>query len=200
MMDTVNIAMALFLGIGLSAACGFRIFIPPFALSLAALNGTVELSPDWQWVGSYPAVTVFAIATVIEVLAYFVPWVNNALDSIEVFAAPVVGTFLTASTLSMAGEFNPVMTWVVAAIAGGGTAEVIEGASVLARFATAGLTAGVGTPAVSLAEMLSSIILSVLAILVPFLAFVLVIFLVIYCLRRLARLRRQRKRARQLDN
>ncbi|MEO0377906.1 MAG: DUF4126 domain-containing protein, partial [Cyanobacteria bacterium P01_A01_bin.17] len=120
MVETVNIAMALFLGIGLSAACGFRIFIPPLALSLAALNGTVELSPDWQWVGSYGAVGVFAIATLVEVLAYFIPWINNGLDSIEVFVAPVVGTFLTASTLSTAGEFNPLMTWVVAAIAGGG--------------------------------------------------------------------------------
>ena len=192
--------MALCLGIGLSAACGFRVFIPPLALSIAAHGGAIQLSSDWQWVGTYPALITLGIAATVEVLAYFIPWVSNLLDSIEIALAPIAGMFVTASSLSIAGEFNPVVVWTVSAIAGGATAETVEVATSMTRLFASGATAGMGGPIVSLIEAISSIVMSILAITVPILAMLLVIFLVIYGIRRILRFISKRKRRREIKD
>lgn len=191
----MELLIALCLGIGLSAACGFRVFIPPLALSVAALHGTVDLGADWQWLGTPLATTILAVATVVEVGAYYVPWLSNALDGVEVFAAPIAATFLTASTLSIAGDLDPVATWVVAAIAGGGTAEVVEGASALTRLFASSVSAGMGGPVVSFVEMVAATVLSLLAIALPLLAFAIAVFLLLYCGRRLWRLWQHKKKS-----
>ena len=192
--------MALCLGIGLSAACGFRVFIPPLALSIATHGGAIQLSSDWQWLGSYPALITLGIAATIEVLAYFVPWVSNLLDSIEIAIAPIAGMFMTASSLSIAGEFNPIVVWTLAAIAGGATAETVELATSVTRLFTSGATAGAGGPIVALIEAISSIVMSILAITLPILAILLVIFLMIYGFRRISKFISQRKRRQKMGN
>lgn len=194
-METANVLLALCLGLGLSAACGFRVFIPPFVMSLAAMHGVMPLTSDWQWLGSPAAVTTLGVATLIEVLAYLIPWVSNALDSVELVAAPIAGMLVTASSLSMVGDISPVMVWTTAAIAGGGTAELVEGATSVTRLATASATGGLANPIVGLIELLSATVLSILAILAPILTLVLVIGLIIYCWRRLRRFRERRRRA-----
>src|SRR6185503_16400601 len=69
--------MSLFVGVGLAAACGFRIFVPLLAMSVAALSGHLTLGPSFQWIGSYPALIAFSAATVLEITAYYVPWLDN---------------------------------------------------------------------------------------------------------------------------
>lgn len=196
-METANILLTLCLGLGLSAACGFRVFIPPLAMSLAAMNGVLPLSPDWQWLGSQAAVITLGVATLIEVLAYFIPWVSNALDSVELVAAPIAGTLVTATSLSMVGDINPVMLWGTAAIAGGGTAELVEGATTVTRIAATGMTGGLASPVVGFIELLSSTVLSILAILAPIFTLVIVLGLIAYCWRRLRRFQKRRRRARE---
>jgi hypothetical protein len=196
-MEAINIILALCLGLGLSAACGFRVFIPPLAMSLAAMGGVLPLSSEWQWLGSLPAVVTLGVATGLEVLAYLIPWVSNALDAVELVAAPIAGMLVTASSLAMVGDLNPVVVWTTAAIVGGGTAEVIEGATVVTRFATAGPTGGLSNPVLGLLEFLSATVLSILAILAPVLALVLVIGLIGYCGRRLHRFRRRHRHAQE---
>lgn len=193
----INIALALCLGLGLSAACGFRVFIPPFFMSLATSQGVLAPSPEWQWLGSQPAMIALGVATVVEVLAYFIPWVSNALDSVELVAAPIAGMLVTASSLSIAGELNPVLLWITAAIAGGGTAELLEGATTVTRFATASATGGLANPVVGLLELLSSMVLTIPSITAPILTVVLVIGLMVYCGRRLQRARKRRQRLRE---
>ena len=196
----MNVIMALFLGIGLSAACGFRVFIPPLALSIAALNGVVQLSPDWQWIGTYPAVSILGIAAVVEVFAYFIPFVSNLLDSVEVFLAPTAGMFLTASTLSMGGDFDPAVVWTLSIITGGATAEVVELGTSLTRLVTTGATAGVGTPVVSVVEAMSSIVLSILAITLPLLTIIIVTIILVDGIRRILRFISKRKQKRKMEN
>lgn len=198
--DTVNILLALCLGLGLSAACGFRVFIPPFAMSLAAMHGVISPAPEWQWLGSQTAVWILGAATLVEVIAYFIPWVSNALDSVELLAAPIAGMLLTASSLSMAGDLSPVVVWTTAAIAGGGTAELVEGATSVTRLAAAGATGGLANPILALLELLSSLVLTILAITSPMLAIVLVAGLIIYCWRRLRRFQRRRSRHNSLPD
>lgn len=194
-MEIVNLLLTLCLGLGLSAACGFRVFIPPFAMSLAAMNGVLPLADSWQWLGSPTAVITLGAATLVEVIAYFIPWVSNALDSVELVAAPIAGTLVTASSLSMLGDVSPVAVWATAAIAGGGTAELVEGATAITRLAAASTTGGLANPVVGLIELLSSAVLSILAILAPIFALVLVMGLIVYCWRRIRRFRQRRQRA-----
>ena len=192
--------MALCLGLSLSAACGFRVFIPPLALSIAFHSGVVQLSPDWQWLGTQNAIITLGIAATIEVFAYFIPWVSNFLDSIEIGLAPIAGMFVTASTLSIAGDFDPTFLWIVTVIAGGATAETVELGTSMTRLITSGSTAGIGGPIVSLIEAGSSIVMSILAINAPNVAILLVVFLVIDGIRRIRKFNSKRKRRRTIKD
>jgi len=87
----MDIVLSLFLGIGLAAAVGFRVFVPFFLISLANFAGYLSLSEGFQWMGTTPALVTFSIATAIEILAYFIPWLDNALDLITTPLAVVGG-------------------------------------------------------------------------------------------------------------
>ena len=180
----MEIILALCLGVTLSAACGFRIFLPPLVMSLSALYGDLNLSSQFEWLGTYPAVIALGIATIVEILAYYVPVVDNFLDAIEIPIAVAVGTILTAANL---GDMDPMLQWGLAAIAGGGTAGIIETFTSITRLASTGMTGGMGNFLISTTEALSSAVLSILALTIPFLAVGLVIGLLIFALVKIAK-------------
>lgn len=174
------------LGIGLSAACGFRVFVPLLIASIAGLTGWLPLASDGlNWIGTWPALIVFATATVLELLAYFIPWVDNIMDSITTPAAVVAGVLVSASTMV---DLPPLMRWTVALIAGGGIAGLIQGTTVLARVKSSTLTAGIGNPVIAIGEFIGSVITSLLAILVPVVTLALILLGVIALFRLRVRL------------
>jgi hypothetical protein len=194
----MEILLALCIGMGLSAACGFRIFVPPLMMSAAAVTGSYELPAELAWMGTEGALIAFAAATAVEVLAYYIPWIDNLLDAIEVPLAAIAGTFLTAGMLSDAvlasfPEFSPLMLWTAAAIAGGGTAAVTESATVVTRLASTATTGGLGNPLVSTMENLSALVLAWLAIAAPVIALAVVFFLIWFATQKIVKfiLRRQ---------
>ncbi len=168
----MDILLALCLGVALSAACGFRVFIPPFALSLAANYGNLDLASQLDWLESPVSVIALGIATIVEILAYYIPVVDNVLDTIEIPTAIAFGTILTGANL---GEVDPLLQWTLAVIAGGGTAGIIESATSITRLASTGVTGGMGNFLLATMEALSAAVLSILALTVPFLAIALVI-------------------------
>ena len=172
----MDILLALCLGIALSAACGFRVFIPPFAMSLAAVHGNFELSPQFAWLGTYPATIALGVATVVEVLAYYVPVIDNLLDTIEIPIAIAVGIVLTAAIV---GDLDSILQWSFAVI-GGSAAGIIGVATAVIRLAATGLTGGVGNIGLATMEALSAAVLSLLALTVPLLAIAIVIGLLIF--------------------
>jgi hypothetical protein len=167
-------AVSIALGIGLSAAAGFRVFIPLLALSIAGMTGTLELSHGFAWIGSMPALIAFGTATVLEIAAYYIPWVDNVLDTIATPAAVVAGTIATASVIT---DIPPLIKWVVALIGGGGIAGLIQGATVLTRAKSSVVTGGLGNPVVSTAELGGSVVTTVMSMLAPVLTFILVVLL-----------------------
>ena len=184
--------VSIFLGAGLAAACGFRVFVPFLVLSIAARWGNLPLSSDFEWIATMPALVAFASATILEVTAYYVPWLDNALDTIATPAAVLAGVLVTAAVVT---DLAPVLRWGVAIIAGAGMAGTVQSATVLARLKSSVLTGGVANPAVSTGETAGSVTASVLAVLVPVIAFVLIVILlsVLFLLaRRLARARLDR--------
>ncbi len=190
----MEIILALCLGVTLSAASGFRLFVPPLALSLAALYGDLELSSGFSWVGTYPTAIALGIATVVEILAYYIPVVDNLLDTVEIPTAVAIGTLLTAANL---GEVNPLLQWSLAAIAGGGTAGIIETFTAMTRVASTGMTGGTGNFLVATAEALSSGVLSILALTILPLGVALVIGLLILAIVKLPKFIRSWRRRRE---
>ncbi|MDD3458744.1 MAG: DUF4126 domain-containing protein [Weeksellaceae bacterium] len=166
--------LSFFLGIGLAASAGFRVFVPLFALSLAAHFGgdMLNLNENWQWVGSWPAIITLGAATLIEIVAYYIPVVDNLLDTLSVPMATIAGTLLMASTLTDMGE---VATWALAIIAGGVVAATVSGTTAATRAVSTGTTGGTGNFLVNTGETAASSVLSITSIIWAPIAFVLVL-------------------------
>ncbi|MBT8196319.1 MAG: DUF4126 domain-containing protein [Bacteroidia bacterium] len=181
----MEIVLSAFLGLGLSAAVGFRIFVPFFIASIAAYTGNLTLSESFTWIGSMPAMIMFGVATIFEIGAYYIPWLDNLLDTVSTPIAVIAGSILTASTMF---ELDPALKWPIAIIAGGGTAGLIHGLTSSVRLGSTATTGGIANPAVSTVETGGSILLSLLAIAVPVLAFVLVLVLILFLFKKAKKL------------
>ena len=173
----MEIVLSIFVGIGLAAAVGFRIFIPFLVVSVMAYTGNLQLSTYFEWIGSLPALVMFGSATVVEILAYYIPWLDNILDTIEHPMAIIAGTILTGAVIK---DFPPLIKWALALIAGGGVAGIIHAATGLIRLKSSALTGGFGNPIVSTAEAGSATALSLIAIFIPAAAALIVGVMVVY--------------------
>lgn len=164
---TAEIVLSILVGIGLSAACGFRVFVPLLVMSIASMSGHLTLSPGFEWIGSYPALLAFAVATVLEIAGYYIPWVDHLLDVIAGPIAVVAGIIVMAS--SVAGV-SPFFRWSLAILAGGGIAATFQALTGLARATSTATTGGLGNPVVSTIEAGGATTLSVLALTIPVIA------------------------------
>jgi hypothetical protein len=146
-------------------------------MNLAVLTGHLHLSPGFEWIGSYYATVAFITATLVEVLAYYIPWLDHVLDLITSPAAIIAGMVVTASVVM---DISPFLRWTLAIIAGGGTAAIMQGATVILRAKSSALTAGAGNVFVSSFELVGSIITALLAVIVPIVCLVLIALLCIF--------------------
>ena len=160
----MEIALSALIGIGLAAACGFRVFVPFLVVSIAAMSGHLTLAPGFEWMGTYYALVAFAAATLLEVAAYYVPWLDNFLDTIATPAAVVAGAVITASVI---GDMSPFLRWALAVIAGVGVAGTVQGMTVALRGASTATTGGLANPVVSTGELAGSVVASILAVILP---------------------------------
>jgi hypothetical protein len=168
---SIESILSIFLGIGLAASVGFRVFVPLFVLSLAAHFQVWELNESWLWIGSLPALIVLGVATIVEIFAYYIPFIDNLLDTIAIPLAAIAGTAIMVSTTM---DLSPVFTWALAIIAGGGTAAAIAGTTSATRLASTSTTAGIANPVVSTIETGTSVILSIISVFSPIVAIILV--------------------------
>lgn len=176
-MDT-QILLSICVGIGLSAACGFRVFVPLLALSIGAFTGHLHLAQSFAWVGTKPALVAFAVATVFEIGAYYIPFLDNLLDTIAGPTAALAGILVTASVMA---DVDPLWRWTMAVIAGGGIATSTQLATTKLRLASSAATGGMGNHILSTIEAVFSSGLSFFAIALPFVAVFLVIIILIAC-------------------
>ncbi len=173
--------LSICLGIGLSAACGFRIFIPLLIMSIASLSGHLTLSHGFEWIGTYPALVAFGTASIIEISAYYIPWLDNLLDIIAAPTAFIAGTVVMASTVS---DMSPLLKWTLALIVGGGVAGTIQEFTSITRVASSATTGGLGNPVISTIEAGGSTALSVLSLTLPIVAGIAVLCVLYFALER----------------
>ena len=178
-MNEIDILVASSLGLGLAAASGFRVFIPPFLYGLFLRLDMVPISIPMngisEWMASDIGLIILGVAMIVEILGYYVPWIDNLLDTIASPAAIIAGVMMMSSTLS---DTHPALQWGASIVAGGGVSGTIQIGTVATRAVSTATTGGLGNPIVSTVEAGACIVCTVLAILLPLIAVILVIVLV----------------------
>lgn len=172
------------LGVGLAACCGFRVFVPMLVAGLATKLHIIGTMSGFEWISSWPALMLLGVATIVELGAYYVPWLDNALDTIAGPAAIVAGTVLSTSFLQID---SPVIDWGMGLMLGGGSAGLIQAGTSLLRLGSTATTGGLGNPVVSTAENAASFGFSILAVLLPLVCIVIIGIILIYVASQLAR-------------
>ena len=185
-MDTI---LAICVGIGLSAACGFRVFVPLLALGLSTKLGILHPGPSFAWLGSWPALLALALATMLEIGAYYIPWLDNLLDTLMTPLAVIAGVLTTAA---LTGDLPPLLQWALALIAGGGVSGLVQSGTVALRAGSTATTLGLANPLVSTLELLGSIALVLVSLLLPFLALALALLVLFKMAKALLRRRQAR--------
>ncbi len=178
MMETI---LSLCIGIGLSAACGFRVFVPLLVMSVAAIMGWFEPMKGFEWLAIPSVCLGLAVATICEIGAYYIPWIDNVLDSIATPAALVAGTLTTMAVST--GEMSQFTSWAAALIIGGGTASAVQLGTVAVRGVSTATTGGIANPVVSTGEWISALVISLLSFVVPVLVVIVGIILMIIVVR-----------------
>lgn len=194
-----EILAAVALGIGLSASVGFRVFIPMLVASVAAHFNIIPLTESFSWLGSWPAMISFGTAAVVEVLAYYIPFVDNLLDTVTTPLAVGAGTLLMTSVLPVDNEL---MKWIMGFVVGGGAAATMQSGSVLSRLTSSKFTAGTANPVVSTGENVAALGSSVTALFFPPVVAVIFILIAILIFVKLFEWRKHKKnkQIRDVDN
>ena len=187
-----DLALSIALGVVLAAATGFRVFLPMLIVSGAAYTGHLSLDNSFAWLGTPFALTMLSAAALVEVLAYYVPGVDNLLDAVATPAAFVAGTIVSAAVMT---DLPPMAKWMAAIIAGGGTASFIQGVTTILRAKSTVVTGGFGNPVIATGELGGSVLLSLLALAPPLAAFTVVILLLWLALRLIRRKRQGTQRS-----
>jgi uncharacterized membrane protein len=170
------LAFQVAMGIGLAASAGLRAFLPLLVISIAGKVGWVPLADRFEWLATWPAVIVFGVAVVMELLADKVPLVDNLLDTLQVWLKPVVGALLAVAVLT---ELEPLPATVLGIMAGASSAGIVHIVKAKVRLLSSALTAGIGNPILSLIEDAVALIGAILSVVVPFLIVVVVALAII---------------------
>ena len=171
-MSNPDLPLSIALGIGLAAATGFRIFLPMLIVSVAAHTGHLSLDERFAWLATSSALITLSVAAFLEILAYYVPVVDNLLDTLATPASLVAGTVVSAAVMT---DVPPMVKWTAAIIAGGGVAGLTQGVTALLRAKSTVLTGGAGNVVLSTAELVGALLVSLLALAAPLAALGLVI-------------------------
>jgi len=176
-----TLLVSIFLAIGLSAACGFRIFIPPLTYGLLYKAELVQLDTSWNWIGNDWVVVVLFLAAIIEIFGNLIPWVDNLLDILATPTSIMAGTILSASCLS---DFSPGLQWILSVTSG----VLITGGFQLTTISLRGMssvfTVGLVNPIFSIIEDLISFGITLTIIFFPIIG-IIVIFLIALLIRKL---------------
>ena len=171
-MSEFDLALSIALGVGLAAAVGFRVFLPLLVVSIAAYSGNLPLSDGFAWLGTLPVIAMLGVAALAETLAYYIPGVDNLLDTLATPAAFLAGIAVSAAVMA---DLPPVVKWTTAIIAGGGAAGLTQSATALLRLNSTAFTGGLGNPIIATAEFGGALLVALLALIAPLLGLALVI-------------------------
>jgi hypothetical protein len=167
--------MDIFSAFGLSASAGLNAYIPLLVVALLSkFTDLITLTSPWDTLESWWVIGVLVLLSTVEFFADKVPAVNHANDIIQTVVRPVAGAILFASSAHIITKIHPVLAMVMGLLVAG-TVHAVK--SLAVRPAVTATTAGAGNVPVSVAEDITSTILSVIAIVLPVLIAVLLVML-----------------------
>ena len=169
-------------GTGLAAAAGLNAYVPLLILGLAGrFVPFVHLPDTWAWLSNGWALVILAVLLVIEVVADKVPVVDSINDVIQTFIRPVAGgivfgagTTTQTAAIKDPAQFFSTFQW-IPVIFGVFVALAVHFAKASARPVVNAASFGLAAPAVSAAEDVGSVFLSILAVLLPAIVIIAVI-------------------------
>lgn len=167
-----EILTAMALGIGLSAGTGFRVFIPLLIAGIAARFGVLPMNESFAWLSSNVGLGSLGVATVVEIAAYYIPFVDNLLDHISTPLSIGAGTLISASVLPIDNEM---VKWLSSFILGGGSAALVQGATAALRLGSSGTTGGAANFLLASGENIAAIATPILAIILPIVMAILIL-------------------------
>ena len=173
-MSELDLGLSIALGVGLAAATGLRLFLPMLVVSVAAYSGHLPLSENFAWLATLAALVLLSVAALAEILAYYIPGLDNLLDTLATPAAFVAGTIIAAAVIT---DLPPMVKWAAAIIAGGGIAGLTQTTSAVLRAKSTVLTGTLGNPVIATAEVGGSLLVSLMALMAPLLTLVVIVVL-----------------------
>ena len=171
------------IGVGLAACCGFRVFVPLLIASIATKLGIIGVMSGFEWLSDWPALLGLSVATVLELGAYYIPWLDNALDTIATPVSIAAGTLLSTSFLHID---TPILQWGLGLMLGGGSAGIVQAGTSLLRLGSTATTGGLGNPVVATGENIASFGFSILTVLLPLVAIIIVGVVIVFIVSQLA--------------
>lgn len=175
---TLENILSVFLGLGLASAAGFRVFVPLLVTNIASILGFYSFGAGLEWMGTYTALAILLTATLVEIGGYYIPWVDNILDTIALPASIAAGTIMATSFVKID---DPTLRWALGLIVGGGAAGIVQAGTSLLRIGSTATTGGLGNPIVATSENIFSVVLSILSLVLPFImagcAFLFLVFI-----------------------
>jgi hypothetical protein len=173
-MSELDLGLSIALGVGLAAATGLRLFLPMLVVSVAAYSGHLPLSENFAWLATPAALVLLSVAALAEILAYYIPGLDNLLDTLATPAAFIAGTIIAAAVIT---DLPPMVKWAAAIIAGGGIAGLTQTTSAVLRAKSTTLTGTLGNPVIATAEVGGSLLVSLMALVAPLLTLVVIVVL-----------------------
>jgi hypothetical protein len=191
-----DLFLSVALGIALAAASGFRVFLPMLIASAASYAGYLHIGNDFGWLATPAALIMLSVAALIEIIAYYIPGVDNLLDTLASPAALIAGTLLSASVMT---DLPPMLKRTAAIIVGGGAAGLTQSLTAILRAKSTVFTAGVGNPVVATMELGGALLIPLVALVAPLVAFASVLVLLWIAIRLVRRQRQSKQRAAACD-
>ena len=170
------------LGIALAACCGFRVFVPMLVAGLASKFQLFQFSDSFSWLAGTPALIALGAATIAEIAAYYLPFIDNVLDTLSAPLAAIAGTLLATSVIPIDNEW---MKWIIGIVAGGGSAGLISSGTGLLRLFSSKTTLGTGNAVVSTGENTAAVGGSILAFVIPGIMALLVILFIFWIIKKI---------------
>jgi hypothetical protein len=191
-----EVALSVVAGLGIAAACGFRVFVPLLVLAVASKAGLVGLGNNFAFLSTWPAIIALGVACTAEISAFHIPWLDHALDTLAAPAAVVAGGVAMLTQVgAISSPMDPWMQWLLGALAGGAAAGVVQAGTMLMRGLSTLTTGGFANPVVASIETGLALLISVLAIVVPVIAIIAVALAVFLAVRMGRRWKAKRARA-----
>jgi hypothetical protein len=175
-------------GLVLAACAGLRAFLPVLAAGLGARFMDLPLPAQLQWLVRPEALTLFGVATLLEILGDKIPLVDHLLDSVQTVTKPLLGVLAATPFLY---QLSPQYALVIALAMGAPVALGVHATKATVRAGSTMTTAGMGNPLLSLVEDVVAVVALLVGLLAPLIALAMMAVLCVMLVRLAYRLRRR---------